>query len=166
MENLDYKKNIERKYLNKIRVNQFLKSFQNYNKNRELKYRVVKMKRDRRAFCLNYIIVSIDNMEKFEQQKIKNIRPIKSTWYDCLINYIPEPIRKSVGGFKDKVVSHFQINTPKQTVYGTGNWELSEQKGQNKFVLKTKEKEIKDRIIRDIWTLFKTEKERNYKKIK
>ena len=103
-------------------------------------------------------------MEKFEQQKIKNIRPIKSTWYDCLINYIPEPIRKSVGGFKDKVVSHFQINTPKQTVYGTGK-KLSEQKAQNKFVLKTKEKEIKDIIIRDIWTLFKTEKERNYKKI-
>ena len=49
-------------------------------------------------------------------------------------------------------------------MYGTGK-KLSEQKAQNKFVLKTKEKEIKDIIIRDIWTLFKTEKERNYKKI-
>ena len=49
-------------------------------------------------------------------------------------------------------------------MYGTGK-KLSEQKAQNKFVLKTKEKEIKDRIIRDIWTLFKTEKEINYKKI-
>ena len=97
------------------------------------------MKRDRRAFCLNYIIVSIDNMEKFEQQKIKNIRPIKSTWYDCLINYIPEPIRKSVGGFKDKVVSHFQINTPKHTGYGTGK-KLSEQKGQNKICFKNERK--------------------------
>ena len=44
------------------------------------------------------------------------------------------------------------------------NW--ANKKDKTKFVLKTKEKEIKDRIIRDIWTLFKTEKERNYKKIK
>ena len=26
-------------------------------------------------------------------------------WYDWLINYIPEAIRKSVSGFKDKIVS-------------------------------------------------------------
>ena len=35
------------------------------------------------------------------------IGPIKSTWYVCLINYIPEPIRKSIGGLKDKIVSPF-----------------------------------------------------------
>ena len=32
---------------------------------------------------------------------------------DDLDNYIPDPIRKSVGGFKDKVVSLFKTNTPK-----------------------------------------------------
>ena len=49
---------------------------------------------------------------------MKKISPIKNTWYDWLSNYIPEPIRKSVGGFKDKIVSLFKTNTPKQTVYG------------------------------------------------
>ena len=49
-------------------------------------------------------------MEKFEEKGMKRIRPIKNTWYDWLINYIPEPIRKSVGGFKDKVISLFKTN--------------------------------------------------------
>ena len=48
--------------------------------------------------------MSKDEMDKFEQKKMTKIRPIKNTWYDWLINYIPEPIRKSVGGFKDKIV--------------------------------------------------------------
>ena len=59
-------------------------------------------------------------MGKFEQKEMKKIRPIKNTWYDWLINYIPEPIRKSVGSFKDKIVSPFNTNTPKQIVYGRG----------------------------------------------
>ena len=50
-------------------------------------------------------------MGKFEQKEMKKIRPIKTTWYDWLFDYIPEPIRKSVGGFKDKIVSLFKINT-------------------------------------------------------
>ena len=58
-------------------------------------------------------MVSIDNMDKFEQKEMKKIRLIKNTWYDWLINYIPEPIRKSVGGFKDKIISIFKTNTPK-----------------------------------------------------
>ena len=51
---------------------------------------------------------------------MKKIKPFKNTWYDWLINYIPEPIRKSVGDFKDKIVSLFKTNTPEQTVYGRG----------------------------------------------
>ena len=35
-----------------------------------------------------------------------------------LVNYIPEPIRKSVGGFKDKIINLFKTNTLKQTEYG------------------------------------------------
>ena len=49
-------------------------------------------------------------MERTEQKEMKKKRP---TWYDWSINYIPEPIRKIVGSFKDKVVSLFKINTPK-----------------------------------------------------
>ena len=38
------------------------------------------------------------------------------------------------------------------------------QKRRNPFLLKRRKKEIKDRIIRDIWTLFETEKEKKRKK--
>ena len=50
-------------------------------------------------------------MDRLKKKEMKKIRK----W---LSNYIPEPIRKSVGGFKDKIVSLFKTNTPKQTVYG------------------------------------------------
>ena len=60
--------------------------------------------------------MSIDDIDKFEQNEMKKIRPIKNTWYDWLISYIPELIRKSVAGFKDKIVNLFEVNTPKQTV--------------------------------------------------
>ena len=110
------------------------------------------------------IIVSIVYMDKLEQKEMKKIRSTKITWYDWLINYIPESIRKSVGGFNDKVISLFKTNTPKQTVYGRGK-KLSKAKTQNKinsirnpFILKKKTKEIKNVIIRDISTLFETEK--------
>ena len=46
-------------------------------------------------------------MDRFEKKEIKKIRPIKYTWYDWLISYTPEPIRKSVDGFKDKLVRFF-----------------------------------------------------------
>ena len=58
---------------------------------------------------------------------MKEIKPIKITCYDWLINYIPEPIRKSVGDFKDKIVSLFKTNMPKQAVCGRGK-KLSKQK--------------------------------------
>ena len=98
---------------------------------------------------------------------MKKVRPIKNTWYDSLNNYIPEPIRKSVSSSEDKIVNLFKTSTPKQTVYGRGK-KLSKPKTQNIrnfFILKKKkEKEIKDRIIRDIWTLFKTEEEKKKEK--
>ena len=109
-------------------------------------------------------------MDKLEQKEMKKIRSTKITWYDWLINYIPESIRKSVGGFNDKVISLFKTNTPKQTVYGRGK-KLSKSKTQNKinsirnpFILKKKTKEIKNVIIRDIWTLFETEKRKKERK--
>ena len=72
-----------------------------------------------------------------KKKDTKKIRPVKNTWYDWLINYIPESIRKSVGGFEDKIVSLFKTNTPKQTVYVRGKKirkpkKLSKPKKQNK----------------------------------
>ena len=54
-------------------------------------------------------------MDKFAQNKMKKIRPIKY-W---LINHLYELLRKSVGGFEDEIISLRQ-NTPKQTVYTRG----------------------------------------------
>ena len=39
-------------------------------------------------------------------------RPIISSWYNCLINYISEPIRKFASSFKDKSISIFKTKTP------------------------------------------------------
>ena len=47
------------------------------------------------------------------KKEMKKIRPIKNTSYDWLIDYIPEPIIKSVGDFKNKIVSLFETNTRK-----------------------------------------------------
>ena len=49
------------------------------------------------------VIVSIDDMDKFEQKEMKKIRSIKNTWYDWLINYILDPIGKCLVGFKINV---------------------------------------------------------------
>ena len=41
------------------------------------------------------------------------------TWYDWLINYIPEEFWRNSGRFKDEVLSLFKINKPKQIMYAT-----------------------------------------------
>ena len=87
-------------------------------------------------------------------------------WYDWIINYISEPIRKSVSGFKVKIISVSKTNTPKQTI-----WERTETKQTKKTILKSllykkRTNKIKDRIIRDIWILLKTGKEKRRKKTK
>ena len=55
--------------------------------------------------------------------KNENIdRERKNTWYDWSINYIPDPIRKIAGGFKDRVVSvfkHIRLHS-KKTVHRRG----------------------------------------------
>ena len=104
-------------------------------------------------------------MGKFEEKEMKKIRPVKNTWYDWLVNYIPEPVRKSAGDFKDKVISLFKTNTPKQTVYGRGKTKTQKQSEgniinsiRNLFILKTRKKESKD-----IKTLFEQEDDNYYK---
>ena len=88
-------------------------------KDRKLKDREVKIKRAIEELFFKSIILSIDDMDKFEQKNMRKISPIKNTWYDWLINYLPELIRTSVVGFKDNVINLFKINSPKQTVYGS-----------------------------------------------
>ena len=53
---------------------------------------------------------TIDDIDRFKKMEMKKIRPIKNTWYDWLINYIPEPTRKSVSALKDKVTSQLRLN--------------------------------------------------------
>ena len=72
-------------------------------KDRELKDREVKIKREIEELFFKMTIVSIDDMKKFDQKEMKEKGPIKNTWFDWLINYISKPIRKSVGAFKDKL---------------------------------------------------------------
>ena len=60
-----------------------------------------------------------------KKQNWKKTRPVKNTWYDWLINYIPEPVRKSVSASKDRIASLYKSITleqtvPDQTVYGRG----------------------------------------------
>ena len=87
MENLDYKnENVERKYLKNIQNNQFLKvknsllELEKYFmelKDIELKERQEKIKREVEELFFKLIIMSKDDMDKSEEQEMKNIRPIK-----------------------------------------------------------------------------------------
>ena len=61
-------------------------------KDTELKDREVKIKREIEEAFSKPIIVSIDDMDRYEKNEMKKIRPVKNTWYDWLINYIPESI--------------------------------------------------------------------------
>ena len=111
-----------------------------------MKDREVKTKREIDELFFKPIIESVDDMDINVKKEMKKIRPIKNTWYDWLINYIPEPIRKI-----------FKTNTPKQTVYGRGK-KLSKPSKQNikkPFISEENKHKNKDRII--IWILFETE---------
>ena len=117
---------------------------------------------------------------------MKKIRSVINTQYEWLISYIPEPIRKSVSGLKDKIVSAlkdkilnaleekmvslFKKSTPKETVYGrVQKLNIPRKRIIKKPLISEENKEkIKERIIRDIQKLFETEveKERNERLIK
>ena len=104
-----------------MRKNQFLKVKNNLLeldkdfielKDRELNNRKLKIKREIEVQLFEPFIVSRDDMNKFEENK--------TNWKHWLINYIPEPVAKIVGGFKKKNWNFFNTNTPKQIVYGRG----------------------------------------------
>ena len=82
-------------------------------KSKELIDREVKIEREIEKLFFKPITVSIDDMDKFEQKEMKKKSPFKNMWYNWLINYTPELIRKTVDGFKDKVISLFKTSTSK-----------------------------------------------------
>ena len=51
-------------------------------KDRELKNREVKIKREIEELFFKPLIVSLDDTDKFEQKEMKKIRLIKNIWYD------------------------------------------------------------------------------------
>ena len=60
----------------------------------ELKEREVKIKREIKKLFFKPIIVSIDDMDRFERKEMKKIRPIKNTWFYWLVNYISNSIKR------------------------------------------------------------------------
>ena len=51
-------------------------------------------------------------MNSMRHQSCKNENAsTKSPWNDWLMNYIPELVKKTVGGVKDKFTSLFKLNT-------------------------------------------------------
>ena len=107
-------------------------------------------------------------MDRFEEEEMKKIRPIKNTWYDWLINCIPKPIRKTEIVLKDTFISLFKTNTPKQTVYGRGQ-KLSEPRKRNikkPFISKVNKQKIKDRIMEIFGNFLKQQKRRRKKGIR
>ena len=116
--------------------------------------RVVKIKRE------------IEDMDRFEEEEMKNIRPIKNTWFDLLINYIFKPINLSA--LKDIFTVFFKTNTHKKLLWERTETKQSKKKQNTKkpFIVYQKriKKKIKDRIIRDIRKIFETEKEKEERK--
>ena len=125
------------------------------------------MKTEIEELVFKPIIGSIEDMDKIEEKEMKKMRPIKSTWYDLLINYITETLSKTAGGFKDEIVSLFDTNKPKQNVYGRTK-KLNKPKTQirirNFFILK-KKKEVKDRKLEIFGHFLKQEGKKERKKL-
>ena len=108
MKNQDYKdENIERRYLREIMQNyqflnvknsllEFEKDFIQL-KDRESKIRKEKLERDIKGLFHKPLIVSKDDMDKFEEQIMKKIRPVITKWFDQVIN-------KNVMGKKPKII--------------------------------------------------------------
>ena len=148
MENQTIRMKILReKYLKKMLNSQFLKV---KNSLFELEKYFTELK-DREIEELFYktIIVSKDNMDKFEEQEMKKIRSIKKKICDGLIKGVMTREKKSKmirEKSNDKIVNDI--------------WTLFETKKKKKIEKRNhNERIIKDRIIRDIITFFKLEED-------
>ena len=118
-------------------------------KDRELKEREGKIKRE--------IIISKNDMDKFEEQEVKKIRPIIRHLFDKSIKQNmmrskPKIIRENL---KDKIIRDKlkdKIATDIWTLFEKERKELEKKKENN-------EKLIRDGIIRDIRTLLEQEED-------
>ena len=117
----------------------------------ELKDKEIKIKKEIEKLFFKPTFVSMEDMDWFEDEEMKKISPNKNTWYDWLINNIPKPIRKSVSVLKNKFISLFKTNTPKQSI-------------KKPFISEKNKEKIKDRITRDVWKLFEREEEKEERK--
>ena len=61
-----------------------------------MKDRQIKIKKEIEELCLKQNFAFIEDMDRFEREEMKKTRPIKNTWYDWLINYTLNPIRKKM----------------------------------------------------------------------
>ena len=92
MEDLNYKnENIETKYLKNMKINQFskvknslLELEKDFIELKDRKLKDIKVKREIEKLFFKAIMVSIDDMDKFEQKEMNKIRPIENTWYDLI----------------------------------------------------------------------------------
>ena len=66
----------------------------------KLKNRQIKIKKEIEELCFKPNFLPIEDMDRFEGEEMKKTRPIKNTWYDWLINYTLNPIRKKCKCFK------------------------------------------------------------------
>ena len=97
-------------------------------------------------------------MDKFEEKKITKKRIFaKNTWFDWLINYIPKPIQKVC--VKNKILNLFKTSTTKDC-------SKPKHDGKKSGKLNNEREAIKDRIIRDIKTLFEQQEEDYYKSVR
>ena len=87
----------------------------------------------------------IGHKDRFEQKEIKEKKPIKSTWYYWLIDYIFEPLRKTVGGFRDNVVM-----TDTREIYSKQT--AGREKKLSKFKIQKQSEE--DNVIKNRGSLF------------
>ena len=133
MEKQHYKnENIERKY-SKVK-NTLLESEKDFIELNciELRDRVAYIKREK------------EDIDIFEEEEMKKIRPIKNTWYDWVINFIPKPIRKSVSVLKGKVLNLYKKKTPEQTVLETNTPEKQTVYRRGKKLSKPRKQNIKN----------------------
>ena len=100
MENQTIRMKIMReKYFKNMLNNQFLAlgNFFLESKDRKLKDTEEKIKRETEELFYKPVIMSEDDMDKFEEQEMKKIRPIKRNWFDRLI-------KRNVMGKKPKII--------------------------------------------------------------
>ena len=123
---------IREKYFKNMLNNQFLAlgNFFLESKDRKLKDREEKIKRETEELFYKPVIVSKDDMDKFEEQEMKKIRPIKRNWFDRLI-------KRNVMGKKPKIIKDKLKDKIVNDIWTL--FETEEEKEDRKKKSKTKE---------------------------